>query len=314
MSAISSIGGGEEIRGQSPPRFRINAGLLLRVAVSAGLLGTAFWLTSDKLDWRQLARLDLPTIAICAALSLSIVWLLAWRWLKVTRLVLAETTALPRLGTFAAQTWLGLAANQVLPSIVAGDALRVGLLSRQNIPLGSAMGSVLLDRVFGLVGLAVLTVASAFLLAPDFAIPALAVAAIVLGGTVLLAVLWRLFGSRLRAILPLHHVTPAAGAALVAMAMAAHLANIAVFLVVAHALGADLPLLPTIAVMCAVLLVGVLPISVAGWGVRELALVQALGQMGVAPDTIILSSVTYGLVLFMMQAPGFLLLARRDRP
>lgn len=313
MSSISSIGE-QDIRGQLPPRFRVTAGLLLRIAVSAGLLAAAFWLTSDKLDWSQLARLDLPTIAVSAALSLAIVWLLAWRWLKVTRLVIPETTALPRFGTFAAQTWLGLAANQVLPSIVAGDALRIGLLARQNLPLGSATGSVLLDRVFGLVGLAVLTVASAFLLAPDFAIPSLAVAAIVLGGTALLAVLWRLFGSRFRAILPLHHVTPATGAALVAMAMAAHLANIAVFLVVAHALGADLPLLPTIAVMCAVLLVGVLPISVAGWGVRELALVQALGHLGVAPDTIILASVTYGLVLFMMQAPGFLLLARRDRP
>ncbi len=314
MSSISSIDSGEEIRGQSPLRFRVTAGLILRMAISAGLLAAAFWLTSDKLDWRQLKLLDVPTLCICAALSLSIVWLLAWRWLKVTQLVIGETAPVPRFGTFAVQTWLGLAANQVLPSIVVGDALRVGLLSRRSVPLAAAVGSVLLDRVFGLVGLAVLAVASAFVLSPNFAIPSLAVAAAVLGGAALLGVLWRLFGSRLRAILPVQGVTPAAGVALVAMAMVAHLANIAVFLVVAHALGADLPLLPTVAVMCAVLLVGVLPISVAGWGVRELALVQALGHFGVSADTIILSSVTYGLLLFMMQAPGFLLLARRDRP
>ena len=101
---------------------------------------------------------------------------------------------------------------------------------------------------------------------------------------------------------------------LVTMAMVAHLANIAIFFVVASGLGLDLPLFPAIAVMCAVQLVGALPISVAGWGVRELALIQAFGYMGLPAETIILASVTYGLILFMMQAPGFLLLARRVRP
>jgi glycosyltransferase 2 family protein len=297
-----------------PPRIRITRRLLLRIAMSAGPLAIAFWLTSDKLDWSQLRHLSVLAVSICVMLSLSVVALLAWRWQKVTRVLLGGKVALPNLGVFASQIWVGLAANQVLPSIVVGDTLRVGLLSREGVPLGNAIGSVFLDRIYGMVGLALLAGSTALLLAPSFAIPSLGVAALVLLGTAAVAVGWRLFGSRLRAVFPVSGIPLRTSFGLVAMAMVAHLANIAIFFVVASGLGLDLPLFPAIAVMCAVQLVGALPISVAGWGVRELALIQAFGYMGLPAETIILASVTYGLILFMMQAPGFLLLARRVRP
>ena len=297
-----------------PPRIRITRGLLLRIAMSAGPLAIAFWLTSDKLDWSQLRHVSFAAVSICVVLSLVVVALLAWRWQVVTRVILGGTVALPGLGAFASQIWVGLAANQVLPSIVVGDALRVGLLSREGVPLGNAVGSVFLDRVYGMVGLALLAGSTALLLAPSFAVPSLGVAALVLCGAAAVAIGWRLFGSRLRAVLPVSAIPLKTSLGVVALAVVAHLLNIAIFLVVASSLGLDLPLFPAIAVMCAVQLVGALPISVAGWGVRELALVQAFGYMGLATETVILASVTYGLVLFMMLAPGFLLLARRVRP
>ena len=297
-----------------PPRIRITRGMLLRVAMSAGPLALAFWLTSDKLDWSQLRHLSVLTVSICVGLSLLVVALLAWRWQKVTRVVLGGAVALPNLTVFASQIWVGLAANQVLPSIVVGDTLRAGLLSREGVPLGNAVGSVFLDRVYGMVGLALLAGSTALLLAPNYAVPSLGVAALVLLGAAAVAIGWRLFGSRLRAIFPVSGIPLRTSVGLVALAMVAHLATIAIFFVVASALGLDLPLFSAIAVMCAVQLVGALPISVAGWGVRELALVQAFGYMGLPTETVILASVTYGLILFMMQAPGFLLLARRVRP
>lgn len=314
MSLLSAIDGNEDVRGPRPPHFRLTPGLALRMVISASLLAAAFWFTSDKLDWRQLARLDLGSLVTCAGLSLTMVWLLAWRWRAVTQAAVPSSVQLPRFRSFVAQTLLGLAANQVMPSVVVGDALRAGLLSRQGMPLGNALGSVLVDRLFGLVGLALLTGGSAFLLAPSSSFPAFAVAALVVAGAVVIALLWRLFGHRLRAIFPADSVGAPVACMLVALAMLAHLANIAIFVVVAHALGTDLPLLPTFAVMCTILLLGVLPISIAGWGVREVALIQALGPLGVSPNAIILSSVTYGLVVFVLQVPGFLMLVRRDRP
>jgi glycosyltransferase 2 family protein len=297
-----------------PPRIRLTRGLLLRIAMSAGPLAIAFWLTSDKLDWSQLRHLSVAAVSICVVLSLVVVALLAWRWQVVTRVMLGGAVALPSLGAFASHIWVGLAANQVLPSIVVGDALRVGLLSREGVPLGNSLGSVFLDRVYGMVGLALLAGSTALLLAPSFAVPSLGVAALVLCGAAAVAIGWRLFGSRLRAVFPVSGIPLKTSFGVVALAVVAHLLNIAIFFVVALSLGLDLPLLPAIAVMCAVQLVGALPISVAGWGVRELALVQAFGYMGLPTETIILASVTYGLILFMVLAPGFLLLARRVRP
>lgn len=313
MSDITVIDGRDQAVSW-PPRIRVTRGLLLRIAMSAGPLATAFWLTSDKFDWRQLQHLSVLAVAISVVLSLLVVALLAWRWQRVTRVMLGGTVALPNLGVFASQIWAGLAANQVLPSIVVGDTLRVALLSREGVPLGNAVGSVFLDRVYGTVGLALLAGSTALLLAPSFAVPSLGIAALVLVGAAGVAIGWRLFGSRLRAVFPASSIPLKTSFGLVATAMVTHLANIAIFFVVASALGLHLPLFPAIAVMCAVQLVGALPISVAGWGVRELALVQAFGYMGLATETIILASVTYGLILFMMQAPGFLLLARRVRP
>ena len=309
MEISSTIGDREQVRGQW-----LTPGLVVRVTVSVGLLAATFWLTSDKLDWRQLQNLDAVTLCICAVLSVAVIWLLAWRWRRVTGAVVRDGSRVPGIGSFAGQTWLGLAANQVLPSILVGDALRVGLLSRQGVALGSAVGSVFLDRVYGMVGLAVLAGITAFLLAPTFAVPSLVVAALVILGAAALALGWRLLGWRLRSIIPARGVPLRLSLVLVGAAMVAHLANIGIFLVVANALGAGLPVLPTVAVMCTVLLVGVLPISIAGWGVREMALVQVLGHIGAGADTIMLSSVTYGLVLFLLQAPGFLLLVRGDRP
>jgi len=297
-----------------PPRIRLTRGLLLRIAMSAGPLAIAFWLTSDKLDWSQLRHVSFAAVSICVVLSLVVVTLLAWRWQVVTRVMLGGTVTLPSLGAFASQIWVGQAANQVLPSIVVGDALRVGLLSREGVPLSNAVGSVFLDRVYGMVGLALLAGSTALLLAPSFAVPSLGVAALVFCGAAAVAIGWHLFGPRLRAVFPVSGIPLKTSLGVVALAVVGHLLNIAIFLVVASSLGLDLPLFPAIAVMCAVQLVGALPISVAGWGVRELALVQAFGYMGLPTETIILASVIYGLILFMMLAPGFLLLARRVRP
>jgi hypothetical protein len=57
------------------------------------------------------------------------------------------------------------------------------------------------------------------------------------------------------------------------------------------------------------IMVGVLllvPISVSGWGLRELATVSLLGSHGVRPETALLFSVCYGLVYAVGSLPGAL--------
>ena len=53
-----------------------------------------------------------------------------------------------------------------------------------------------------------------------------------------------------------------------------------------------------------VVLITMLPISIAGWGVREGAMILALGQIGVAPVDALSLSVLFGLTGLAAALPG----------
>jgi hypothetical protein len=57
-----------------------------------------------------------------------------------------------------------------------------------------------------------------------------------------------------------------------------------------------------------VVMIGVVavPISIGGWGLRELAVVSLLGTHGVAPEKALLFSVCFGLALAVGFLPGAL--------
>ena len=58
-----------------------------------------------------------------------------------------------------------------------------------------------------------------------------------------------------------------------------------------------------------------LPISAAGWGVREASLVTLLGLVGVDRSAALLLSVEFGLLTTLLSLPGGLIwLALRGRP
>ena len=51
---------------------------------------------------------------------------------------------------------------------------------------------------------------------------------------------------------------------------------------------------------------GEVPISISGWGLRELAVISLLGNHGVPPERALLFSVCFGLVLAVGSLPGAL--------
>lgn len=52
--------------------------------------------------------------------------------------------------------------------------------------------------------------------------------------------------------------------------------------------------------------IALIPVSVGGWGLRELAVVALLGDHGVAPERALLFSVCFGLVFVIAALPGAL--------
>jgi hypothetical protein len=58
------------------------------------------------------------------------------------------------------------------------------------------------------------------------------------------------------------------------------------------------------AVISMVTLITVLPISLAGWGVREVTVVALLGMLGVEDEAALLLSIEFGLLAMLVSLPG----------
>jgi hypothetical protein len=85
-----------------------------------------------------------------------------------------------------------------------------------------------------------------------------------------------------------------------------HAFTIVVVWSVGQAQGLALPL-PDVVVLWTVMIgVVVIPISIGGWGLRELAVVSLLATYGVAPERALLFSVCFGLALALGSLPGAL--------
>jgi hypothetical protein len=91
-----------------------------------------------------------------------------------------------------------------------------------------------------------------------------------------------------------------------AIAFVIHALTILIIWSVGQAQGLALTI-PEAAVLFVVMIgVGLIPISVNGWGLREVAVVALLGRHGINPEQALLFSVCFGLILALASLPGAL--------
>jgi Predicted integral membrane protein len=220
--------------------------------------------------------------------------------------------------------FVGLWFNQVLPTGLGGDVLKVAVL-RNLVGTSVAVRAVLLDRLSGLfllmfAILITLPLYSAIWPAEQamLQVGLGAVSIGFLGATVLGAGAADRFKGAVVSI-------PLAGQffALVAdvwrfrkgralwgqlwTSLIIHLNGIAVFALLGLSLGLEVDPLVFTLIVPLILLVGLMPISFAGWGVRELGAVWLLGLVGFPPENALLLSVGYGLLLLVAGLPGLFL-------
>jgi uncharacterized membrane protein YbhN (UPF0104 family) len=101
-------------------------------------------------------------------------------------------------------------------------------------------------------------------------------------------------------------------------AFASNLLLVGAGFVLAYGAGIDVDFVTWLVVMSVVLLVSALPISIGGWGTREIAMVYMLGLFAVPPDLAAAVSIQFGLCLTvasLVGAPVWATLGRnRARP
>ena len=240
------------------------------------------------------------------------------RWLQI-----AKT---PRMhGRQLTFVWMSIATaigqffGQIMP-VVAGDGVRVWFLAHFSHEWRNATISVVVDRCIG-IGL-LLTFTFAILLLPSSfgafeqqrdrvaMIPAITTAlslACLVGSAALSPSLtkWKIW-PLVRPFFRRAAVFGSRSAAILGISSIVHLLTIAAIWSLGRAQG--LALSPTDAAVLFAVMIGValVPFTVGGWGLRELAVVSLFGNYGLSPERALVFSMYFGLTSIIVSLPGAL--------
>ena len=290
--------------------------LLVKIALSAGLVWYAFHRIDFSSAWATL--LSIPLTALLAAIVLLVIQfgLGAYRLKELLhqqgqRFRVAAALDACLVGAFFSQTFI---------SFVGGDAMRIWRMIRAQVPGPIATKAVLLDRLSGFGGVVAVVLVTIPFLVPmlksvEMEIGLLLIALAVLGGIFSVFVLRRLpermtegrvVGALFRfASLGLDIARSGRGAVYVfGLAVLIQVANVLILYILARGLSINITLTQCFIFMPTVLFLSMLPISVAGWGVREGAMVAALAVIGVPSHQSLALSICFGLSLIFVSLPG----------
>lgn len=302
--------------------------LLFKLGLSAGLV----WYAFSKID----ATSALVYLRVIPFYTIALALLLLLFQYAVAALRLREllTALKSSCGLLAALdiAMIGAFFSQTFISFVGGDAMRVWRIVKRNIAIGTAAKAVLFDRIFGFVGLILLILLglpSLWQLLPDphmrgSLILLLAMAAV--GGGVFMfmnklpAALrrWRVFRIAADLSVTAQQMTRQINHLLnfVGLSLAIQVLNVVVIFALAKGFSVEIGFIQCFVLIPPVLFLSMMPISFAGWGVREGAMIVALNLIGVPAGQSLALSISYGLCLVAISLPGGVLwfITRRQGP
>lgn len=306
------------------PRTRQPFLRAVRIVISLGLLAVlALWLDVGEV-LAQLRVVEAQWLVAALFLAVAQVTISAWRW-RYT----AQRLGLPLpLGVAVREYYLATFLNQVLPGGVVGDVSRAWRHAQAGAAT-RAVHAVIIERVSGqLVMLAIAVVSGLYLaiIAPEGR--SSRVTLLVAGGAVVLAVaLLALVRRRMLQVATKSGMSEPAPQFLSSLSQAllerpaleAQLAVSALIVatylatgwVAGSALALGLPTLQLLALTAVTLVAMLVPVTVAGWGLREALAAAVWGAVGRSAVEGVALSVTYGVFVLVGSLPGALVLLGR---
>jgi glycosyltransferase 2 family protein len=289
----------------------------VKIVISAALLYFAL----RKVSFYELAsRFDVASlgwIGLAVAVTFLQIFLGALRWREISAdcgapLATTQAFRFNLIGTFF---------NQTLPSSIGGDAVRLWLVARGGAGWRAATYSIFVDRAIGLIALAIVIVASlpwsyqlisnphgrSALLLVDFAALAAGAGFLILG---------RLPWPWLKRWWGTHHLHACSvianrlifsrrrGPKLAALSLLVHVLAVVIAWCVVQSIAAPVLFGQIFQLIPPVMLITMLPISIAGWGVREATMGLAFGYAGLMANEGVNVSLLFGCVSFIVGAFG----------
>jgi len=292
---------------------------LIKITLSAAMVAIVVHAFDVKGVAAHFMKVDVGTLVLVVAIALGIALLHTLRWMAVIdatghRLTFKTALRLVLIGHFF---------NQALPSSVGGDAMRVWCAYRAGLVLSIAVKTVVVDRLLSLVSLLVLAaIGLPWLL--DIVIDPVArwaLSSVVLAGLAGAAAFLALarlprFALRWRAVRALVDVAKLSRKVLshlryavpvVGLSIMSFLGFAVIVFAIARAMQIDVTVRDCVLLVPPVILVTVIPVSIAGWGLREGAMVVAFAFINVPAGAAFAMSVLFGLTLAVASLPGSLL-------
>ena len=294
-------------------RYLLN--FLLRSAVSGLLLYFVFAQVNFNLIGQRLDQVEYIWLVVAVLIFIAQTTLGALRWQRIVLQCNAPDAPPFAISRALRYTFIAAFFNQILPSTVGGDAVRTWLLARDQGGWRVPTYSVLIDRLAGVLVLALLVI---FCLPWSFVLINNAtgrVALLVLGfgsigacmvflalGFIRLRRLDRWWVTRqLVASASMARValgSASSGVPIIAYSLLMHALSATAAWCLAKAVAAPLEWSQALLLVFPVLLIATIPLSIAGWGTRETAMVLAFGYAGLPESDGLIVSVLLGITIF----------------
>jgi glycosyltransferase 2 family protein len=287
-------------------KFSFSVGLFYLIVINIDFTGTISILKKTDLFFFLIALM----VMLCQIMVANLRW-------QIVLTKLEFNFSFPQTLNFL---WVGLFFNQALPSSIGGDAMRAFYLQKSYGNIKKTTMGVLLDRLYGLIGLFLLVVFVSPFLYLKFKGLEINFEILSFFALLILSVLLSLSFDLLPINLPKWKIIRGlnaisfegrkillnrnTGILIMFFSILVHSFSILAVILLSYGLGLKISLLGIIVVIPLVTILILIPISLAGWGVREGVMIIALGYLGVQPEQALALSILYGLLVLCSALPG----------
>jgi hypothetical protein len=294
-----------------------------KLAITCG----CFWYLFRQINigdlLREAGNLQARWFVLAATIMMLQTPLVGLRWAMITA-ALEPTRPRPPLGAMIAITLIANFFNQILPNVMS-DALRIWMLTQIRSGWRAGLAGIVIDRGVGVgvllaIGFATLLNASAFTTLGGYRLTALAVfGALLLGGAGALLcarfyapilVRWRAtkWIGELSLVSRQVLVESPAAIFIVSIAFVVHILTIVCIWGIGQAFSMSLGVVEAAALFTLMVAIAIIPVSVSGWGLREVAVTAFLNAHGVPAQRALLFSICFGLTFLAAALPGAVVL------
>ncbi len=298
---------------------RITKNELFKTGIKLAFAVLAFWFLSKKLDYEQLPELffsmSYPLLFVALIFQFLSTFISGYRW----KLVMDSLGFDKGFWFYQGLYFKGSFFSQALPGSVGGDAIRLIALKDEGYKISDSLYGIFIDRVVGLTGLLIISLI-ALLFAPTYLHDGIKYAVFMISAGGLAGFLGLLFLHKigvfenLGRLSFLHTLSTKFYAVYkgvekstkqVFLSVAIHFFSILAVYMISVSSNLGIEFGAFLCLMPLVILLTILPISFAGWGVREGAMVGLFSMSGASKEAIMAVSIAYGVILIISSVPGF---------